>query len=81
LRVDVDNKNLKKIKLSLNIAERMSEDSESPRFILFGEWVYAKHSIHYSKLPAYFIAFDIFDLQNQSFLSGMTKEKSFSRVY
>jgi len=24
---------------------------------VFGEWMYAKHSIHYSKLPAYFLMF------------------------
>jgi hypothetical protein len=29
--------------------------------ILFGEWMYAKHSIHYTRLPDYFIAFDIYD--------------------
>lgn len=28
--------------------------------ILFGEWCYAKHSIGYSALPGYFVAFDIF---------------------
>merc|ERR1712183_1043987 len=30
------------------------------RDILFGEWLYAKHSIHYTSLPDYFLAFDIF---------------------
>src|SRR5437868_15114956 len=24
------------------------------RFILYGEWLYAKHSVHYRKLPHYF---------------------------
>jgi len=32
----------------------------SPDVILYGEWCYAKHSIHYTMLPDYFIAFDIF---------------------
>lgn len=31
----------------------------SKRRILFGEWLVAKHSIPYRRLPAYFIAFDI----------------------
>ena len=35
--------------------------------ILFGEWLYAKHSIYYTKLPDYFIIFDIW--QNGKFLS------------
>lgn len=38
------------------------------RFILFGEWVYARHSIHYRKLPHYFFEFDIYDKQQQAFL-------------
>ena len=29
--------------------------------MLFGEWLFAKHSKHYTSLPAYFIAFDIYD--------------------
>lgn len=28
-------------------------------YILYGEWLYAKHSIHYTCLPSYFIAFDL----------------------
>ncbi len=38
-------------------------------FILFGEWVYAKHSVHYRSLSHYFFEFDIYDKQNQVFLS------------
>jgi hypothetical protein len=39
------------------------------RFILFGEWVYARHSIHYRQLPHYFFEFDIYDKQQEAFLS------------
>jgi hypothetical protein len=38
-------------------------------FILFGEWMYARHSIHYRQLPHYFFEFDIYDKANESFLS------------
>lgn len=38
------------------------------RFILFGEWVYARHSIHYRKLSHYFFEFDIYDKQQEVFL-------------
>jgi RNA ligase len=31
------------------------------RYVLFGEWMYAKHNIHYHKLPHLFFALDIFD--------------------
>ena len=39
------------------------------RFILFGEWVYARHSVHYRGLSHYFYEFDIYDKQLQEFLS------------
>lgn len=41
----------------------------SPNYILFGEWMSAKHSISYNHLPGLFVAFDIFDTKNQKFLS------------
>ena len=31
------------------------------RFIMYGEWMYARHSIHYLELPHFFFEFDIFD--------------------
>jgi hypothetical protein len=39
------------------------------RFILFGEWLYARHSVHYRRLPHYFFEFDIYDKAEQAFLS------------
>ncbi|ODU01730.1 MAG: DNA ligase [Planctomycetes bacterium SCN 63-9] len=39
------------------------------RFILFGEWSYAHHSVHYRGLSHYFHEFDIYDKQMQDFLS------------
>jgi hypothetical protein len=39
------------------------------RFILFGEWLYARHSIHYRQLPHYFLEFDVYDKEQQAFLS------------
>ncbi|MCX6851205.1 MAG: RNA ligase family protein [Verrucomicrobia bacterium] len=39
------------------------------RFILFGEWLYAKHSVHYRALPHYFFEFDIYDKADGGFLS------------
>eukprot|EP01130_Rhizamoeba_saxonica_P017999 TRINITY_DN8893_c0_g1_i1.p1 TRINITY_DN8893_c0_g1~~TRINITY_DN8893_c0_g1_i1.p1 ORF type:complete len:230 (+),score=43.52 TRINITY_DN8893_c0_g1_i1:13-702(+) len=40
----------------------------SPDIILFGEWCFAVHSIHYTKLPDYFIAFDIYLKSEQKFV-------------
>lgn len=42
---------------------------KSDRYILYGEWLCAKHSIHYVNLPDYFLAFDIYDTYTESFLS------------
>jgi len=33
------------------------------RFVVFGEWVYAKHTIFYDRLPAYFLEYDVLDTQ------------------
>ncbi|KAI8817820.1 uncharacterized protein EV422DRAFT_540078 [Fimicolochytrium jonesii] len=38
-------------------------------YVLYGEWMVAKHSIFYDRLPDKFIAFDILDVQKGSFLS------------
>lgn len=38
------------------------------RYILFGEWLYAKHSVFYQSLPHYFFEFDIYDKQTHGFL-------------
>src|SRR5436190_1279011 len=47
------------------VLEAMLED----RFILYGEWVYAKHSVHYRALPHYFFEFDIWDKDARCFLT------------
>ncbi|CAF1343775.1 unnamed protein product [Didymodactylos carnosus] len=36
------------------------------RFILYGEWLVATHSIPYTRLPNQFLAFDLFDRRMQS---------------
>jgi atypical dual specificity phosphatase len=40
---------------------------EPGRHTLFGEWVYMKHSIHYTRLPGYFVAFDMYDRLEKRF--------------
>lgn len=39
------------------------------RYIMYGEWLYAKHTVYYDALPHYFLEFDIFDRQTETFLS------------
>jgi hypothetical protein len=49
------------------------EATLADRFILYGEWLYAKHSIHYRKLPHYFFEFDIYDKDAEKFLDLHTR--------
>lgn len=39
------------------------------RYVMYGEWVYAKHTIFYDALPHYFLEFDVLDRANGTFLS------------
>ena len=45
------------------------EDILGDRFIIYGEWMYARHSIHYHALPHYFFEFDIYDKTAELFLT------------
>jgi len=39
------------------------------RYVLYGEWLYAKHTVFYDALPHYFCEFDVLDLSDGTFLS------------
>ncbi|RQM26291.1 hypothetical protein B5M09_003463 [Aphanomyces astaci] len=39
------------------------------RYVLYGEWLYAQHSIAYTNLPSYFLAFDMYDRELECFWS------------
>lgn len=41
----------------------------SDRFVLYGEWLYAKHTVFYDALPHYFCEFDVLDRHDGQFLS------------
>ena len=38
------------------------------RYVMYGEWMYAKHSIYYDALPHYFMEFDILDRETGRYL-------------
>jgi hypothetical protein len=38
------------------------------RFVLYGEWLYAKHTVYYDRLPHYFLEFDVLDTETGAFL-------------
>ena len=39
------------------------------RYVLYGEWMYAKHTVFYDQLPHYFLEFDVLDHEREIFLS------------
>lgn len=39
------------------------------RYVMYGEWLYAKHTLFYDALPHYFIEFDVLDTSEGMFLS------------
>lgn len=45
------------------------------RYIMYGEWMYAKHSVFYDALPHYFLEFDIFDREKKIFLDTPSRKK------
>lgn len=38
------------------------------RYVLYGEWLYAKHTVFYDALPHYLMEFDVLDLEESVFL-------------
>jgi hypothetical protein len=45
------------------------------RYIMFGEWAYAKHTVFYDNLPHYFLEFDLFDKEAEKFLDTATRHE------
>ncbi len=47
---------------------------------MYGEWVYAKHTIFYDQLPHYFLEFDLLDKQSGEFLSTRQRDDLLDRA-
>lgn len=52
----------------------------SPGLILFGEWCYALHSIRYTRLPDWFVAFDVYDRTRRQFWSSSRRDEMVDRI-
>jgi len=48
--------------------------------ILFGDWSYYTHSVPYERLPSFFLAFDIFEKDNERFLSQKSLKNILERT-
>lgn len=46
-----------------------------PGTILFGEWCFARHSIPYSRLPDWFVAFDVYEANADRFWSATRRNE------
>jgi hypothetical protein len=44
------------------------------RYVLYGEWLYAKHTVFYDRLPHYFMEFDVLDKETGQFLSTVRRQ-------
>lgn len=45
------------------------------RYVMYGEWLYAKHTIFYDALPHYFFEFDVLDKESGRFLSTSARRE------
>ncbi len=50
------------------------------RYILFGEWCYAQHSVVYDRLQDWFLGFDIYDKTTARFFSCMSRDEIFRAI-
>jgi len=48
------------------------------RYIVFGEWLWAKHTIFYDRLPHYWLEFDVYDRVSSVFLSTSERQQLFT---
>lgn len=53
----------------LSIREAALTEALFPDRMLFGEWCYAVHSVRYTRLPDWFLAFDVYDRGRARFFS------------
>jgi RNA ligase len=45
------------------------------RFVVYGEWLYAKHTIFYDRLAHHFLEFDVLDTETGGFLSTVRRRE------
>ena len=50
-------------------------DALGPDLVLFGEWCYATHSVRYTGLPDWLLAFDVYDRSREAFWSVIRRDQ------
>lgn len=51
-----------------------------PNLMLFGEWCYAVHSVRYTRLPDWFLAFDVYDRATGEFWNTKRRDELLQRL-
>lgn len=69
LELDTPAGQWKTLKRWLSLRTHALAEALGPDLILFGEWCYAVHSVSYTRLPDWFLAFDVYDRKTGEFWS------------
>ena len=62
------------------VHRNLFRDALGCRYIMYGEWLYAKHTVYYNRLPHYFMEFDIFDRERGVFLDTPSRQEITDRL-
>ncbi len=57
------------LKTWISVHQGALRDALGARYILYGEWMYAKHTVFYDALPHYLMEFDLLDRETGTYLS------------
>ena len=57
------------------VQEERLFDLLGQRYLMYGEWMQAKHTVFYDRLPHYFLEFDLFDVEEGIFLSTTARHE------
>ena len=63
------------LKTWANIHQQALWELLTDRYVLYGEWLYAKHTIFYDALPHYFYEFDVLDVKSGEFLATECRQE------
>ena len=63
-----------------NLYQDVFFDTLGTRYIMYGEWMYAKHTVFYDALPSYFMEFDIYDKEERVFLDTDNRRRLTSKM-
>ncbi|KAF9170592.1 hypothetical protein BGX21_009266 [Mortierella sp. AD011] len=59
--------------------DKVLQDGLAP-YVLYGEWLYAKHSVQYTGLRSWFVPFDLFDVKTGTFVSRKLFRKAVAKT-